>query len=210
MEPDTRLGIKVVFTGPPGCGKTAVWNVAINGTFKIFPATVHADFLSKKIERSDGVPVWVTMWDTAGQECFRAIIAGYFRGANAIVGVFDITDRDTFTSLADFVAEGRERAPDAVVVVIGNKVDLAHMRAVPTTEAAAYCERNAFCYLETSAKTGHNVAEMMKLLLDETTHVAPSPATGHARPPLGTTAGIRVIDVPEPPPLPPPARGCGC
>ena len=104
--------------------------------------------------------VKLQIWDTAGQESFRSITRSYYRGAAGALLVYDITRRDSFVHLSRWLDEAKQHAhPSMVILLIGNKSDLEHRRAVSTEEGQAFADANGLLFLETSAKTSHNVEE---------------------------------------------------
>lgn len=104
--------------------------------------------------------VKLQIWDTAGQESFRSITRSYYRGAAGALLVYDITRRDTFQHLSRWLEEAKQHAqPNMVILLIGNKNDLEHKRAVSTEEGRAFAEANGLLFLETSAKTAYNVEQ---------------------------------------------------
>ncbi len=106
----------------------------------------------------DGAPIKLQVWDTAGQESFRSITRSYYRGAAGALLVYDITRRETFDHLASWLEDARAHAnPAMTVMLIGNKCDLAHRRAVSTEEGQAFADEHGLVFMEASAKTAHNV-----------------------------------------------------
>ena len=105
----------------------------------------------------------LSLWDTAGQETYKSITRSYFRGASGALLVFDITRRATFEHATAWLSDLRQIAePDIVVVLVGNKSDLAkdtdNKRAVTVQEAEEWCKREKMMrYVETSAKSGEGV-----------------------------------------------------
>lgn len=113
----------------------------------------------------------LSLWDTAGQETYKSITRSYFRGASGALLVFDITRRNTFNSVTSWLYDLRQIAEDDIVVIlVGNKVDLApastvtgssaasNKRQVTQEEAEDWCRQNRVMkYVETSAKNGENV-----------------------------------------------------
>jgi Ras-related protein Rab-2A len=105
-----------------------------------------------------GTQIKLQIWDTAGQESFRSITRSYYRGAAGALLVYDITRRDTFQHLSKWLEEAKSHAqPTMVILLIGNKSDLEHRRAVSTEEGQAFANANGLLFLETSAKTAYNV-----------------------------------------------------
>ena len=98
------------------------------------------------------------IWDTAGQESFRSITRRYYRDAAGALLVYDITRRDTFNHLERWLEEARQNGnPNMSIMLIGNKYDLEHRRAVSTKEGESFAEANKLIFLETSAKSATNV-----------------------------------------------------
>ncbi|KAK3946198.1 ras family-domain-containing protein [Diplogelasinospora grovesii] len=105
----------------------------------------------------------LSLWDTAGQETYKSVTRSYFRGASGALLVFDLSRRTTFQHVTDWLNDLRQIAePDIVVVLVGNKADLAaeadNKREVTRQEAEDWAKRNGVLeYVETSAKSGENV-----------------------------------------------------
>ncbi|ROT39395.1 hypothetical protein SODALDRAFT_276177 [Sodiomyces alkalinus F11] len=115
----------------------------------------------------------LSLWDTAGQETYKSVTRSYFRGASGALLVFDLTRKQTFQHVTDWLNDLRQIAePDIVVVLVGNKADLAQLkssttdadgatvnrREVTRAEAEAWARQNGILeYVETSAKSGENV-----------------------------------------------------
>lgn len=108
----------------------------------------------------DGRPIKLQIWDTAGQESFRSITRSYYRGAAGALLVYDITRRETFNHLASWLEDARQHAnPNMTIMLIGNKSDLAHRRAVSKEEGEQFAKENGLLFLEASARTAQNVEE---------------------------------------------------
>lgn len=104
--------------------------------------------------------VKLQIWDTAGQESFRSITRSYYRGAAGALLVYDITRRETFTHLTKWLEEARQNAnTNMVVMLIGNKADLEHRRAVSFKEGQQFALEHGLIFMETSAKTAYNVEQ---------------------------------------------------
>jgi len=101
----------------------------------------------------------ISIWDTAGQETYRAVTRSYFRSSSAALIVFDITRRKTFENATSWLHDLRQIAEeDIVVVLVGNKSDLSANRQVTGEEAEKWCKQNKVMqYVETSAKSGEGV-----------------------------------------------------
>lgn len=101
----------------------------------------------------------ISIWDTAGQETYKAVTRSYFRSSSAALIVFDITRRKTFENATSWLQDLRQIAEDDIVVVlVGNKSDLSTKRQVTVEEAETWCKENKVMqYVETSAKSGEGV-----------------------------------------------------
>lgn len=156
--------VKTVLVGDAGVGKTSIAERFAHNEFKADSyATVGAANLPVSIQTAKG-NVTFNIWDTAGQEKYRSLAPMYFTGAHLAILVFDITQKSTFTALAEFVDLLQQRAPDdCVYILVGNKADLEDRRQVSKSDAEDYrIQIGAEIYIETSALTGKNVKELFE------------------------------------------------
>jgi len=101
------------------------------------------------------------IWDTAGQERYHSLAPMYYRGAQAAIVVYDITNQESFAKAKNWVKElQRQASPTIVIALAGNKADLAAKRVVEYEEAQAYAEDNGLLFMETSAKSSMNVNDI--------------------------------------------------
>ncbi|KAI0289001.1 ras-domain-containing protein [Russula brevipes] len=122
-------------------------------------ATIGVDFRVHKMEIK-GRKVKLSIWDTAGQERFRTITASYYRGAQGVILVYDVSSRESFEALPRWLDELENYvSPEVVKIVVGNKLDKEYSRQVPTTEGAAFAARTGCLFVEASAKTAVGVTE---------------------------------------------------
>mmetsp|Transcript_7155 Transcript_7155/g.12796 ORF Transcript_7155/g.12796 Transcript_7155/m.12796 type:complete len:224 (-) Transcript_7155:13-684(-) len=157
---------KVVFLGDEAAGKTSLVRRYMYGTFEdSIQATIGMDFQSKTVYLENGRSVRLQLWDTAGQERFRSLIPSYIRDAAAAVVVYDVTKRDSFSGTRKWLDDVRsERGEDAVLALVGNKIDLAEDRQVSTEEGMEQAKELGVMFLETSAKQGENVGPLFQQL----------------------------------------------
>eukprot|EP01115_Flamella_aegyptia_P007915 TRINITY_DN32870_c0_g1_i1.p1 TRINITY_DN32870_c0_g1~~TRINITY_DN32870_c0_g1_i1.p1 ORF type:complete len:203 (-),score=55.16 TRINITY_DN32870_c0_g1_i1:111-719(-) len=151
---------KYIIIGPSGVGKSCL---LLQFTDKRFHTdhdlTIGVEF-GARIVNIKGKQVKLQIWDTAGQESFRSITRSYYRGAHGALLVYDITRRETFNHLKGWLQEVREHSTkEMVIMLIGNKSDLEHKRAVTFEEGKKFAEENGLIFRETSAKTASNVEE---------------------------------------------------
>ena len=130
VESSKKTLCKVVVLGEMAVGKTSLISTFMNdGKYKApAPSTVGAEFLSKEL-RIDGTNVALQVWATAGQERFESMGYAFYRGANACMLVFDLTNRASFDSLdkwkRNFITNGAPASPEKFpFIVVGNKKDL--------------------------------------------------------------------------------------
>ena len=125
-------------------------------------ATTSLSFESLRIDckPSVGFVVLRQVWDTAGQERYRAITSAYYRGAVGAVLVYDLTKQKTYQDVERWLMEVREHAdPSIVTMLVGNKSDLRHLRAVPAEEAKKFADEQQLSFIESSALEAINVEE---------------------------------------------------
>jgi len=156
---------KLVFIGDQSVGKTSIISRFQFDTFDDhYQTTIGIDFVSKTVPVDDGT-VRLQLWDTAGQERFRSLIPSYIRDSHVAVVVFDITNRESFESTTKWIGDVREqRGNDVVIVLVGNKTDLAGQRAVTTAELEARAAELEIMFIETSAKDGFNIKLLFRRL----------------------------------------------
>jgi len=112
--------------------------------------------------------VKLQIWDTAGQERFKTITASYYKGAHGIILVYDITDRQSFKDIENWLAEVDKYGNENVVkLLVGNKSDLEASRQVKTEEGKTLADSLGIKFLETSAKDAVNVEKAFTTLSNE-------------------------------------------
>ncbi|XP_064640522.1 ras-related protein Rab-22A-like [Lineus longissimus] len=152
--------VKICLVGKMGVGKTCIAERFVSETFKVTETTIGALFMTKTFIL-DGTVYKFQIWDTAGQEKYRALAPMYYRGAAAAIVVYDITEEDSFNCLKGWIKElQRYGPPNLLVALCGNKCDLGDLREVTFEDAKAFSESCHSIFLETSAKTGQNVNEL--------------------------------------------------
>lgn len=131
--------------------------------------TIGVDFSIKTIN-VDGKRVKLQIWDTAGQERFRTITQSYYRSANGVIIVYDITKRQSYVNLQRWIDEVRRyTASNVILALVGNKCDLEGERQVDQAEVAAMCEAipEIMFSIETSAKDNTNIENVFQNLAKE-------------------------------------------
>eukprot|EP00873_Tetraselmis_striata_P009873 jgi/Tetstr1/430137/TSEL_019970.t1 len=158
---------KLLLVGDSGVGKSSLLFRFTNDSFEDLPPTIGVDFKVKYLTL-DGSRVKLTIWDTAGQERFRTLTSSYYRGAQGVVLVYDVTKRQTFEGLKDIwlkEVDMYSTIDSAVKMVVANKVDMESEREVPAEEGAVFAKENGCLFVETSAKADTAVAQAFQELL---------------------------------------------
>jgi small GTP-binding protein len=171
LDSQEKLGFRVVAVGDASVGKTSIINRFLRDSFDTDePSTIGALYDSF-IQDCNGASVEIQLWDTAGQEQYRALGPVYFRGSDAAIVVFDLSNRESFRNVDEWVTSFRDVCTEtSVVVIVGNKSDRED-REIERDEAKQWAKSHSASYVETSAKTGEGV----KVLFDElVSRLAPS------------------------------------
>ncbi|KAJ9109278.1 Ras- protein Rab-11B [Naganishia friedmannii] len=163
---------KVVLIGDSGVGKSNLLSRFTRDEFNLdSKSTIGVEFATRSIN-VDGKTVKAQIWDTAGQERYRAITSAYYRGAVGALLVYDIAKQQTFANVTRWLKELRDHADaNIVIMLVGNKSDLRHLRAVSTEEAKHFAEENNLSFIETSALDASNVETAFQNILGEIYHI---------------------------------------
>lgn len=153
---DCKYLFKFILIGASGVGKTCLMNRFTDEIFENEQQyTIGVDFKIKTINL-DGLEVKIHIWDTAGQEKFRAIISNYYRGAHGILVVFDMTNKESFLSLEGWIKEVRKNTKENVeILILGNKIDNETEICITDEEIESFLTENNISkdsFIKTSAK----------------------------------------------------------
>ncbi|GLT97074.1 hypothetical protein SLE2022_146590 [Rubroshorea leprosula] len=159
---------KVVLIGDSGVGKSNLLSRFTRNEFCLeSKSTIGVEFATRTLQ-VEGRTIKAQIWDTAGQERYRAITSAYYRGALGALLVYDVTKPTTFENVSRWLKELRDHADSNIVIMlIGNKTDLKHLRAVATEDAQSYAEREGLSFIETSALEAVNVEKAFQMILSE-------------------------------------------
>jgi Ras-related protein Rab-1A len=149
---------KLVLIGDSGVGKSCLLLRFADDNFTdSYISTIGVDFRFRTIT-IDKKTVKLQIWDTAGQERFRTITSAYYRGADGIIMVYDVTSQDSFDHVEEWLSEvDRYANENTSKLLIGNKADLVDEKQVAEETAQRFAEKLGISFLETSAKTATNV-----------------------------------------------------
>ncbi|KAF4679154.1 hypothetical protein FOZ60_015404, partial [Perkinsus olseni] len=159
-------------------GKSSMALRFCQGRFPPFhEVTIGAAFLQQIVRLpSSNTQLKLHIWDTGGQERFRAMAPLYYRDAAGAVVVYDVGSRESFESVKFWVSELRSKGPpDVRIAVAGNKADLPESdQAVSAQEAEEFCQENGLLCFRTSAMTGANIGKLFEALAEEVYNVIKS------------------------------------
>ena len=161
--------VQLLIIGDSTVGKTSILSRFTNGTFDSnYLATVGLDNFTKD-DIIDNKTIRIKIWDTAGQERYRSLTKGFFRNADGIMLVYDVTNSDTYDNLKFWLQSIKNNMSadmgEIPIIIIGNKIDCAEEREVNFQEAENFWKEQGFSYFETSAKTGENIDKTIKFLV---------------------------------------------
>ncbi|XP_032445091.1 ras and EF-hand domain-containing protein isoform X2 [Xiphophorus hellerii] len=163
---------KVVLVGNSSVGKTSLLRSFCEGRFHpSTTATVGIDY-SVKTLTLDNMQIAMQLWDTAGQERFRSMTKQFFRKADGVVLMYDVTVAESFTAVRPWLLNVQEAAGEGIpILLLGNKMDMTREREVPSKDAEQLAFENKVMFFEVSAYTGKNVTESLthlaRILLEQ-------------------------------------------
>ena len=155
----TAYEFKIILLGSISVGKTSILKRYTTNEFnENHICTIKIEFKSKLINVNNSVQAKLNIWDTCGDEKYRAITRQYYRDAHGILLIYDISNRDSFDSLINWEEEIKNNAPeDSVLFLVGNKSDLNKERVVTYNEGKNKADELGISFIEVSAKNGDNI-----------------------------------------------------
>ena len=172
MNYDQKCQLLII--GDSTVGKTSILSRFANGIFNSnYLATVGLDSFTKD-EIIDDKTVRIKIWDTAGQERYKSLTKGFFRNAEGVMLVYDVTNSETYENLKFWLQSIKNNtSPDMgeiPIILIGNKIDCED-REVKVEEAENFWKEQGYPYFETSAKTGENIDNTIKYLVNKVINI---------------------------------------
>ena len=161
---------KVLLLGDSTVGKTCFLLRYCDKTFQdAHLSTIGLDYRLKTMTLKNKKNVKLQIWDTAGQDRFRAITKNYYKGANGIILIYDVTNLQTYENVKNWITQIREETnPNVIIYLAGNKIDIPEEeRAVKTEEGKEIADEYKLQFKETSAKDGINVNEVFQELVEK-------------------------------------------
>ncbi len=167
MTTEPSVTFKILTIGESGVGKTCILRRFVENKFlKNHLATIGIDFKTKTLNINDQ-EIKLKIWDTAGQERFRNITNQYYKGADGIVLVFDVTDEASFEKIKDWMDQilSNTNKDEICLVLLGNKCDVeAVKRSIKPEQGRELANELNINYFETSALSGYNIKEAFETL----------------------------------------------
>ena len=161
---------QILFIGNAGVGKTSLISRYANGIFKEeYLSTIGFESCSKE-EIIKNKNVRVILWDTAGQERYKALTTNYFKNAEGVALVYDVTKYESFENLKDWIQSIKNNLGDdnnIPIIIIGNKIDMEGIRETKKEDAEKFSKENGYQYFETSCKTGEGVDDAIRNLVEQ-------------------------------------------
>ena len=168
MNYDKKCQLLII--GDATVGKTSILSRFANNSFNSnYLATVGLDFFTKD-EIFDDTIIRIKIWDTAGQERYKSLTKGFFRNAQGIIIVYDVTNIESFNNLKYWIQSFQNNIDleqnDVPAIIIGNKIDLPE-REVEKINGEKFAIGEKYEYFETSAKSGEGVNEAIRFLVSK-------------------------------------------
>ena len=160
---------RICLLGDSSVGKTSLITRYANGIFKEeYLATIGLDYYTKE-EMINNQNVLIQLWDTAGQERFKALTPNYFKNAEGVILVYDVTNSESFENLKYWIGSIKSNLGEnnlLPIIIIGNKIDMDDMRDINKEDAEKFSKENDYKYFEASAKTGEGVDDAIRQLVN--------------------------------------------
>ena len=162
---DYEYLFKILLVGNSNVGKSSLFLRFVDEIWKEnFVPTIGVDFKIKSI-KIDNKTIKLQIWDTAGQERFKSILSSYYKGANGILLLYDITNLNSFKSLSNWLIDIEKNSSKNVKkILIGNKCDLNELRKIPINKGKEFADTYNMKFIETSAKNNVNINECFNIL----------------------------------------------
>ena len=163
---EIKLTIRLLLLGDSSVGKTSILNKYIANKFiENNIATLGVEYMDKTVDYNN-FKIKLQIWDTSGEEKYRSITKSYYKNAEGLLVIFDITNEESFNHVKNWINEAKDNNSDIKIILVGNKLDFENERKVAKDRAIKFAENNSLQYFETSAKSGKNIHKSFKAMID--------------------------------------------
>ena len=162
-----EINLKILLIGDSSVGKTSILLKYIEDKFaENYVSTIGIEYKIKSLI-INGKKVLLRIWDTSGQERYRSITQNFYRNANGILFIFDITNKETFDNIKNWLMDSDGCEDHKVTkILVGNKIDNNENRKVDDDIIQKFAEKKGMKYFETSAKDGINIDQVFRKLAE--------------------------------------------
>ena len=158
--------LKLLLIGDSNVGKTSLLLRYLDNTFsEKYITTIGVEFKSKDITLNNKT-YKIHIWDTAGQERYKSITRNFYKHAEGIIFVYDITNKTSFSNLKNWISNAENEA-DFKIIIVGNKLDMESRREVSIEQLKKLAKKKNCKYFETSAKDNINVENLFLSIINE-------------------------------------------
>ena len=162
--------IQIIMVGESGVGKTSLIRRYTNNIFNTnHLETIGIEFFNKE-ERINDQIIQIKLWDTAGQEIFHSLTKNFYRKADGIIIVYDITNKESFDRIQDWVksvSDNTDTYKEIQMIIVGNKIDLGENREVSKEEGMKIGKYFEIDFFEASAKNDEGVRNFMIKIIED-------------------------------------------
>ena len=165
---------KVLLLGDSTVGKTCFLLRYCDKSFQdAHLSTIGLDYRLRTMTLKNNKTIKLQIWDTAGQDRFRAITKNYYKGANGIILIYDVTNSQTFENVKNWITQIKEEASKNVVIYLAaNKIDVADdLKVITPEEGQKMADEYQMPFFETSAKEGININEIFEDIVEKVDEV---------------------------------------
>ena len=167
---EEEIVYKVLLLGDSSVGKTCFLLRYCDKSFQdVHLSTIGLDYRLKSMTLKNNKNIKLQIWDTAGQDRFRAITKNYYKGANGIILIYDVTNMQTYENVKNWITQIKEEAsPNVIIYLVGNKIDVPdEQRLIKAEDGQKIADEFNLPFKEASAKDGTNINEIFQELLEE-------------------------------------------
>jgi Ras-related protein Rab-1A len=159
---------KIILTGDSGTGKTAIFRRFIDDNYsENYVSTIGVDFKVKTFEIEEKITK-LQIWDLAGSDRFRSVTGSYYKGSHGIIIVYDVSDRESFKHIEEWMEEIENKTDsEAVKIIVGNKIDNGDKKVISTEEGYEFAMKKGALFVECSAKNSINIDAIFSILISE-------------------------------------------